>query len=347
MTRCLGNCCERFAFGRTHEDITRIMNADEEFKAAGFPDALIRLGEFDFWPEDPFHQRAHQPPKMEHYRCAFFDKETRNCTNYEKRPNFCRTHGEEYACTYYACCRNDSLRVTGGCSRPNDRHTYGRQATLYAKALPPSSGVVELPYPAVIPHIREMRAFHDLKFRRLNKFTSECTEEKTEEEVMEKHIFKKQQAEFVDVSLTDQEVLTFATRAADTRETIEKTEEEMKATAKKFKESIDKLKASMKYDLKVVKTRTEQRHEQCELRIDLKDETTKVFFKNEMIESHVITKGERQYCKEVMAAEKKAIGASLNAVPEPVGTDENTDQDIAGVMRSETNRKTKADVISH
>lgn len=43
--------------------------------------------------------------KLYHYTCRHFDSKTKNCTNYEDRPDMCRAYPNSRICKYKGCTR--------------------------------------------------------------------------------------------------------------------------------------------------------------------------------------------------------------------------------------------------
>lgn len=138
--RCTGHCCERFNLQFSYEEMqlmkesildgtfkftresgetydTSKFKKEEVFKVA---DMIIPLGKsyLDHNNEpmiaiggtertngvfDPKQMGEVVVNEASWFTCKHFDTETRNCTNYENRPNMCKNHPGHEGCNYKAC----------------------------------------------------------------------------------------------------------------------------------------------------------------------------------------------------------------------------------------------------
>lgn len=100
---CNGNCCQDFilSYSPAYMETLKENGNDDERHTAGM---VIYLGYYDtdpdLFPED--HKR-YEGNDAHHYTCKHFDTKTRLCTDYENRPNMCRSYPNGIACTFKGC----------------------------------------------------------------------------------------------------------------------------------------------------------------------------------------------------------------------------------------------------
>lgn len=66
-------------------------------------------------------------PEAHHYTCRYFDRETRDCTIYEQRPDMCRDHPYNRPCTFKGCELTPELRPDVLVHRVRGRLKYARK----------------------------------------------------------------------------------------------------------------------------------------------------------------------------------------------------------------------------
>lgn len=107
--RCTGHCCEMFFLPYSPEELAqrapRIIDGHviaDMVMLVGTTAALEPVRDLLFHPLD---WSSVQPPGYL-YTCKHFDRETRNCMIYERRPQMCRDHphyNRQDVCDHLAC----------------------------------------------------------------------------------------------------------------------------------------------------------------------------------------------------------------------------------------------------
>ena len=106
---CIGKCCEAFSLGQMSlENVRRhVVSEDDAFIA----DMLVPLGYFN---RNPLHVVGNQDYAVQEmstqsfmgawfYTCRHYDKATRSCTVYERRPEMCRKFPNDGQCQFNGC----------------------------------------------------------------------------------------------------------------------------------------------------------------------------------------------------------------------------------------------------
>lgn len=89
---CTGNCCENFPLPLSKEMLKR--RAQESKNANGSLLEMRMIADMVI----PIQKEAfyHGDKRYFWFTCKHFDKQTRKCTIYEKRPVMCRTYPDKY-----------------------------------------------------------------------------------------------------------------------------------------------------------------------------------------------------------------------------------------------------------
>lgn len=105
--RCTGHCCEVFHLPKgpaglaeraTYDpDVARVQQI-VQYLGFGYTKEFISSRV----PTIPEHRRLDRE-KGHWYTCTVFDKETRNCTDYENRPHMCRDYPGVHRCEHLDC----------------------------------------------------------------------------------------------------------------------------------------------------------------------------------------------------------------------------------------------------
>lgn len=125
---CTGRCCEAFSLGQmSPEDVRERAAHGGTEEDAFIADMLVPLGYFnrnplfiigeETWPVKEERPGGHMGAWF--YTCRHFDKTTRSCTAYERRPTMCRKFPNDGPCNYPGCefqvprKMRESFRFTG------------------------------------------------------------------------------------------------------------------------------------------------------------------------------------------------------------------------------------------
>jgi Fe-S-cluster containining protein len=106
---CPGNCCEAFTIGPPELLEARLSHLDEE-EAATIRDMVVYLGNFNKNPACETRSCTKEPLEKDpagfsghFYTCRHFNKWTRRCGIYEKRPEMCRVFPNRGECEFVGC----------------------------------------------------------------------------------------------------------------------------------------------------------------------------------------------------------------------------------------------------
>lgn len=114
MSRCTGHCCEKFYLPYLYEEIQQRTKENPNWviphgDAAKIVEMIIPLTDvstcMDGSPVKPGDENHY-------YTCKWFDKESRNCTNYENRPALCSGYPYGKPCTIKNCTWSEACEVT-------------------------------------------------------------------------------------------------------------------------------------------------------------------------------------------------------------------------------------------
>lgn len=107
---CAGKCCEAFSLGQlSPSEVQEAGRVGEE--DAFTADMLVPLGYFNRNPlfiigDETWEGREERPGSHMgswFYTCKHFDKGTRSCTAYEKRPTMCQKFPNDGPCNFPGC----------------------------------------------------------------------------------------------------------------------------------------------------------------------------------------------------------------------------------------------------
>lgn len=104
ISRCTGHCCEKFSLPNSPSELRRAFNRREGEGNAYWKNLqcvvlMVKyLGKLKIDPNgNELQYETH------YYTCRNFNKETRNCMNYENRPHMCRNYPYGRKCEYKGC----------------------------------------------------------------------------------------------------------------------------------------------------------------------------------------------------------------------------------------------------
>jgi Fe-S-cluster containining protein len=116
--RCTGHCCEDFSLPVSPMQLQHEGKRARLFGKSRFSrDEIIKISEMVVFLYEDYtdsNRKGRSKPKnvtlnkascgrVYHYTCKHFDPKTRNCTNYENRPDMCRGYPYGSQCTYRGC----------------------------------------------------------------------------------------------------------------------------------------------------------------------------------------------------------------------------------------------------
>lgn len=108
MTRCAtGSCCEAFYLPIDKQTLAKWRfnpeSIPEKFKSPDVRkvvDMILPLGRYS---TSPANGGVPDENGNWYYTCKWFDKETKNCTNYKYRPLMCSAYPYQNKCEYKGC----------------------------------------------------------------------------------------------------------------------------------------------------------------------------------------------------------------------------------------------------
>ena len=114
MNRCTGHCCENFTLPYTPMELKhrakRLKVGDKYFHEdhTQVAEMVIFLGTYASGTDRRGRKKIkgtklYYGKSIHHYTCKHYNRETRNCMNYENRPAMCRNYPDGHKCNYRGC----------------------------------------------------------------------------------------------------------------------------------------------------------------------------------------------------------------------------------------------------